>query len=504
MRSVAVAVVALAFLCGAAPAAAEILTGDSDDRLWLISDDGTTRTRVGTTNATEASWAPDGERFVAVSFLPRNRSQLVIGRVGTAELVALPGSVGLRDPAWSPDGQTIAASRSHPRARDDDPFAADLVLLPASGGEPRVLAGGGAYYSVPAWSPDGSELAVTRAVFDPERGFVDGALVAIHAGTGAQRPLASHGGDASWSPDGRQIVFASGRDRNGQTCFHDCTPNGELYVVGADGAGERRLTVTETNEDEPAWSPDGTRIAFGSDRHYPRGRSDEIFVMDVDGSCVTQLTFGPRMMYSPQWRPGRVPVGRGPCGVRLAPYFDDVDLARARVRHARTLFVGRSFEGMLLTHADRGLLVYDECELPDPARCPGELQLQTATTCDRHPAKYDIPGHLLRMRGALLVDYHDHVDILSGGTTTTVFQIRSRARLRRIVAALRPIRGPEGLGKPLPPPRLSRKTWRSLRRSAQVRRDPIILPRREMIRFDRRVLRAMRRFGSKARPACDR
>jgi hypothetical protein len=107
-------------------------------------------------------------------------------------------------------------------------------------------------------------------------------------------------------------------------------------------------------------------------------------------------------------------------------------------------------------------------------------------------------------RGALVFQYdRASFDVISGGTTTAIFGVRDRATLRRLVAALRPVRGPEGLDRPLPAARLPRSAWRALRRSAKVRpADPIIVPRRAMLRSDAKALRALRRHGSRRAPAC--
>ena len=79
----------------------------------------------------------------------------------------------------------------------------------------------------------------------------------------------------AWSPDGSRIAFESFRDRN-----H------EIYVMNADGSDVIQLTDNRGFDRSPAWSPDGSRIAFDSDRDG----NDEIYVMNADGSGQTNLT----------------------------------------------------------------------------------------------------------------------------------------------------------------------------------------------------------------------
>lgn len=76
------------------------------------------------------------------------------------------------------------------------------------------------------------------------------------------------------------ITFESSRDGNN-----------EIYVMNPDGTVEENLTNNPANDVFPAWSPDGTRITFSSDRHDP-GNLD-VYVMNVDGTGVTQLTNSP-------------------------------------------------------------------------------------------------------------------------------------------------------------------------------------------------------------------
>ena len=79
----------------------------------------------------------------------------------------------------------------------------------------------------------------------------------------------------AWSPDGSGIAFQSDRDGNP-----------EIYVMDADGSNQTRLTRNQALDWDPAWSPDGSRTAFGSDRDG----SMDIYVMDADGSNQTRLT----------------------------------------------------------------------------------------------------------------------------------------------------------------------------------------------------------------------
>jgi len=58
----------------------------------------------------------------------------------------------------------------------------------------------------------------------------------------------------AWAPDGKQIAFASMRDGE----------RAEIYLMNADGSSPRRLTQTTTNETAPAWSPDGRQMERGS------------------------------------------------------------------------------------------------------------------------------------------------------------------------------------------------------------------------------------------------
>ena len=97
----------------------------------------------------------------------------------------------------------------------------------------------------------------------------------------------------SWSPDGKRIAFTSNRISIG----------GEIYVMDSDGKNVVRLTNGEWDL-YPAWSPDGKRIVFSS-RVAERAEHPnfEIFVMDADGRNQTRLTDNPMFDAEPSWSP---------------------------------------------------------------------------------------------------------------------------------------------------------------------------------------------------------
>ena len=146
----------------------------------------------------------------------------------------------------------------------------------------------------------------------------------------------------AFSPDGSQIAFISIADRNGEDCGSDeCSYNGELYVMDADGANALRLTHSEGDDMSPDWSPDGSRIAFNSNRNYPSGFAREIYSIEPDGSCLTWLTNGTADSTTPAWRPGTVATDPGGCGATLRPALIETDLGPARAFDAAAPAVAR-------------------------------------------------------------------------------------------------------------------------------------------------------------------
>ena len=205
------------------------------------------------------------------------------------------GAVGARHsayPAWSPDGSRIAFT-------SDRHGSVDIYVMNADGSGVTRLTNDAAWSLIPAWSPDGSRIAFTSS-----RGDSLEILVMRADGSGVTRLTGgSEWNDASpsWSPDGSRIAFAS--DRDTYDSDPDTYDNFQIHAMNADGSGVTRLTRNPDWDDSfPAWSPDGSRIAFASDR--ADGFDYQIHVMNADGSGVTPLTGGQGVeATAPAWSP---------------------------------------------------------------------------------------------------------------------------------------------------------------------------------------------------------
>lgn len=143
--------------------------------------------------------------------------------------------------------------------------------------EPTRLTDNFASDSRPRYSPDGRQI-----VFESNRsGNLE--LWIMNADGSNPRQLTITGGNSSgnWSPGGDQIVYQTTRFAGGSF---------EIAKINVDGTGDTRLTNNPAEDSLPAWSPDGTKIAFSSRRTDPAA---DVHLMNPDGTDVVDVTNSP-------------------------------------------------------------------------------------------------------------------------------------------------------------------------------------------------------------------
>ena len=239
--------------------------------VYLVRPSGTGLKRLTRTPSYEGSltWSPTGRRL---AFVGRRGDVFVVDllRRRSIRISRRKCGEGADLLTWSPRGDRFAF-RSTPARR-----AAEIVTADSSGSDIRPLtADCNVWERNPAWSPGGNEVA-----YDRGPGSERHVYIAREDGSSARRITTDHSGgeDPTWSPDGEQLVFSRR--------FGDYST--ELFVIGRDGTGERQLTDTPGRNYGPAWSPADGRIAFASSRDGPA----EIYVMNADGSGAVRLTDG--------------------------------------------------------------------------------------------------------------------------------------------------------------------------------------------------------------------
>lgn len=180
-----------------------------------------------------------------------------------------------------PEGRIVFCSTRAPEEKWS------IFVVSPDGSGLRRLTGSAQGGGVASWSPNGKRL-----VWDGYQTDQQVALFVSNAdGTGTRRLTTSPGLKMapSWSPDGNTIAFASAPE-NGK---HD------IWIINADGTGERRLTSDRSDDKSPSWSPDSRQIAFESNRDG----NTEIYVMDADGTDQRRLTNHPGLDGTPAWSP---------------------------------------------------------------------------------------------------------------------------------------------------------------------------------------------------------
>lgn len=253
-----------------------------------LSPDFVERTEAELLDVFDAAYSPDGSQLVMTVRLSTpegERSELFLAPANGGELEPLTalGAEEAVDAAWSPDGEQIAFA-ANPNGHYD------LYLVPVSGGDAVALTEAQSDERYPAWSPDGMMLAYASDQGGP--GTLEIWRMPVVGGEAEQLTDAANNSFApDYAPNGDHIVFIS--DRGGDP---------DLYIMNADGTGERILTVNDLYRTlDPAWSPDGAWILVSCDREAPLM---QICVIRPDGTGYQRLTETEALLRYGDWRPG--------------------------------------------------------------------------------------------------------------------------------------------------------------------------------------------------------
>jgi Tol biopolymer transport system component len=293
MKLLAIASALGALATGCAPAVElEVKTTEASSDLTRITD--------STGDETHPAISPDA-RELAYAITPARGAashvevvRLDDGARGAPRVVFSSGETTAIEPTWMPDGSGLLFVSQTPRAfyslmQTIGPSAARTAFV-SEAADP-FLSG-----ERPAMSPDGKTVAMSLV---NARTFESGwhatkrfdRAIAFSDLIGTGTTMLGAGTDPAFSPDGRRIAFSRAVDGRGH-----------LFVQPLDGSDAVQITTGPSDDVEPSWSPDGDAIAFCSIARDESGFAHaNLFVVAPDGSGLVQMTEGDRMSCHPSW-----------------------------------------------------------------------------------------------------------------------------------------------------------------------------------------------------------
>lgn len=271
-------------------------TSDRDGaftQVYVMNTDGSDQTNVTKhpSGGSEPWWSPDGE-WIAFTSQREGKPDIYLTKPDGTDVQQLTDSVAVDGRVrFSPDGEMIAFYSFQDQSQgflwvaniDMSDVRPVLGEIHPSGSEVECAGGfpGG-------WFPDGERILFRGAHGDTQAQQI----CSVNTDGTDIKVIFSQPDTVSFlptlSPDGTKIAFVTNRDGNI-----------EVYVMDADGSNLQRITDNGADDSDPTWSPDGRWIAFASDRDG----DFEIFIVQADGTGLRQVTDNSANDSAPTWSP---------------------------------------------------------------------------------------------------------------------------------------------------------------------------------------------------------
>ena len=276
------------------PENGKIAFSSGEGSIYTVEPDGS-NLRLLFPSSSSPKWSPDGTEIL---FLGPANSVAVMNADGS-NLRGITNTRGLTIPGysatWSADGTSVAFSDTHLYMHQGASRDMDIFMVDLDTSKQTTLRRTPKFSERWAdFSPDGSQICFTNignyVPGDKPWGIY---VMDVHRSDPTLLFENDLPGTCDWSPDGKKIVFNTNSD-------YPKSPKAEVYIINADGSGLTNLTSNSAADVNPAWSPDGTKIVFSSDRD---GGDFDLYTMDSDGSDIAQVVNARVDVDRPDWQP---------------------------------------------------------------------------------------------------------------------------------------------------------------------------------------------------------